>query len=200
MNGFLKTQLSEYSRRNKNGNILEARSIQIGIRRDVAKEMRTLSESTPAALVPHFPHSLERTRMEEKVPLRGSNTSHSIGMAFHDTRAPFKTRFVYNTDDPCRRNVYVARLSLRFVLHYPAALSKKNMTHVALRGRGTISAHNCFPATGMFSSNSKFFAGVKQARPRPRVCSPVALCLATLTQTGGSIDRHGYMAFLILAK
>ena len=52
------------------------------------------------------------------------------------------------------------------------------------------------------SSNLKFFASarVKEARPRPHVCSPGALCLATLTPTGESSDKHGYMAFLILAK
>ena len=40
----------------------------------------------------------------------------------------------------------------------------------------------------------------KAARPRPHVCSKGALCLATLTPMGGSSDKHGYMALLILAK
>ena len=83
-------------------------------------------------------------------------------------------------------------------MHYPW-LCQNNMTHVALRGRRTTSAYNCFPATDMFF-NLKFFANVKKARPRPHVCSTGALCLATLTPTGGSSDKHGYMAFLILAK
>ena len=38
---------------------------------------------------------------------------------------------------------------------------KNNMTHVALRGRGTTSAYNCFPATGLFIK-FKFFASVER--------------------------------------
>ena len=65
----------------------------------------------------------------------------------------------------------------------PRGSVKNNMTHVALQGRGTTSAYNCFPASGMFSSNLKFFASVKEARPRQHVRSPGALCLATLAPT-----------------
>ena len=66
----------------------------------------------------------------------------------------------------------------------PRGSVKNNMTHVALRGRGTTSACNCLQVC---SSNLKFFACVacvKEARPRPDVCSTGALCLATLTPTG----------------
>ena len=47
----------------QHGNILEARSSQIGIRWDIAKEMCALRESTQAALVPQLSPWLERTRM-----------------------------------------------------------------------------------------------------------------------------------------
>ena len=84
-------------------------------------------------------------------------------------------------------------------------LCQNNMTPVALRGRGTTSTYNCFPATGLYFK-SKVLATMlvsEEARPRPHVCSTGALCLATLTPGGGgggSSDKHGYMAFLILAK
>ena len=82
----------------------------------------------------------------------------------------------------------------------PRGSVKNNMTRVALRGRGTTSAYNCFPATSMFSSNLKFFASVKGARLKPHVCSLGALCFGDTHANGGSSDKHGYMAFLILAK
>ena len=43
-------------------------------------------------------------------------------------------------------------------LHYPR-LCQNNMTPVALRGRGTTSAYNCFPATGLYFK-SKVLASV----------------------------------------
>ena len=82
-------------------------------------------------------------------------------------------------------------------------LCQKNMTPVALRGRGTTSTYNCFQLQ-VCTSNLKFLLVSEEARPRPHVCSTGALCLATLTPGGGggggSSDKHGYMAFLILAK
>ena len=45
-----------------------------------------------------------------------------------------------------------------FDLHYPR-LCQNNMTPVALRGRGTTSAYNCFPATGLYFK-SKVLASV----------------------------------------
>ena len=41
-------------------------------------------------------------------------------------------------------------------------LGQNNMTPVALRGRGTTSAYNCFPATGLFFKSKVVFASVER--------------------------------------
>ena len=51
----------------------------------------------------------------------------------------------------------------------PRGSVKNNMPHVALRGRGTTSAYNCFPATGLFF---KFFASVERGSTETTCLQP----------------------------
>ena len=53
-------------------------------------------------------------------------------------------------------------------------LCQNNMIPVALRGRGTTSTYNCFPATGLYF-NLKCLLVSEETRPRPHVCSTGAL-------------------------
>ena len=50
----------------------------------------------------------------------------------------------------------------------PRGAVKNNSTHVALRGRGTTSAYNCFSATGLFFKFNPFTATGYFDIPPPR--------------------------------
>ena len=81
-------------------------------------------------------------------------------------------------------------------------LCQNNMTPVALRGRGTTSASNCFLATGLYFK-SKVLASVGRGSTettRLQHGSSVFGDTHAKGGGGGSSDKHGYMAFLILAK
>ena len=80
-------------------------------------------------------------------------------------------------------------------------LCQNNTTPVALRGRGTTSAYNCFPATGLFFK-SKVLASVgRGSTETTRLQHGSSMFGDTHAKGGGgSSDKHGYMAFLILAK
>ena len=80
-------------------------------------------------------------------------------------------------------------------------LCQNNKTPVALRGRGTTSACKCFPATGLYFK-SKVFASVGRGSTET-TCLRHGSSMFGDTHAkggGGSSDKHGYMAFLILAK
>ena len=82
-------------------------------------------------------------------------------------------------------------------------LCQNNMTPVALRGRGTTSTYNCFPATGLYFK-SKVLASVgRGSTETTRLQHGSSMFGDTHAKGGGgggSSDKHGYMAFLILAK
>ena len=81
-------------------------------------------------------------------------------------------------------------------------LCQNNMTPVAVRGRGTTSAYNCFPATGLYFK-SKVLASVgRGSTETTRLQHGSSMFGDTHAKGGGggSSDKHGYMAFLILAK
>ena len=80
--------------------------------------------------------------------------------------------------------------------------SVKITRHLQLCGAGGQLAPITVFQLQVCTSNLKFLLVSEEARPKPHVCSKGALCLATLTPRGGggSSDKHGYMAFLILAK
>ena len=84
-------------------------------------------------------------------------------------------------------------------------LCQNNMTPVALQGRGTTSAYNCFPATGLYFK-SKVLASVgRGSTETTRLQHGSSMFGDTHAGRGGgggggSSDKHGYMAFLILAK
>ena len=78
---------------------------------------------------------------------------------------------------------------------------QNSMTPVALRGRGTTSTYNCFPATGLYFK-SKVLASVgRGSTETTRLQHGSSMFGDTHAKGGGgSSDKHGYMAFLILAK
>ena len=83
-------------------------------------------------------------------------------------------------------------------------LCQNNMTPAALRGRGTTSAYKCFPATGLYFK-SKVLASVgRGSTETTRLQHGSSVFGDTRAHAkgggGGSSDKHGYMAFLILAK
>ena len=77
------------------------------------------------------------------------------------------------------------------------------MTPVAVRGRGTTSTYNCFPATGLYFK-SKVLASVgRDSTETTRLQHGSSMFGDTHAKGGGgggSSGKHGYMAFLILAK
>ena len=81
-------------------------------------------------------------------------------------------------------------------------LCQNNMTPVAVRGRGTTSTYNCFPATGLYFK-SKVLASVgRDSTETTRLQHGSSMFGDTHAKGGGggSSGKHGYMAFLILAK
>ena len=81
----------------------------------------------------------------------------------------------------------------------PRGSVKNNMTHVPLWGRGTTSAFNCFQLQ-VCSSIVKFFASVERGSTETTRLQPGISVFGDTHANGGSSDKHGCMAFLILAK
>ena len=79
-------------------------------------------------------------------------------------------------------------------------LCQNNMTPVALRGRGTTSAYNCFPATGLYFKSRVLVSVGRGSTETTRLQHGSSMFGDTHAKGGGSSDKHGYMAFLILAK
>ena len=82
-------------------------------------------------------------------------------------------------------------------------LCQSSMTPVALRGRGTTSTYNCFPATGLYFK-SKVLASVGRGSTETTRLQHGSSMFGDIHAKGGggegSCDKHGCMAFLIIAK
>ena len=128
---------------------------------------------------------------------RHPNSSTVLCSTFHFD----KKRQSYIAMEPYRTIHNGAILQTNDLICTTPRLCQNNMTPAAVRGRGTTSAYNCFPATGLFFK-SKVLASVgRGSTETTRLQHGSSMFGDTHAKGGGgSSDKHGYMAFLILAK